>query len=94
MVDITEEDNDGLLSTTTANELADKISDEMRLFSKRLIERKEKERIQDLANTSQLPGRQRNPEQASMISHEGRGRVGSFNDQEDSLLGKKREELL
>ena len=62
------EDNDGLLSTKASEELAEKISEEMRTFSKKLIERKEKEKIQDLANTSQLPGKRQNPEQPSMLS--------------------------
>jgi len=39
------EDNDGLLSTKASEELAEKISEEMKSFSKKLIERKEKEKI-------------------------------------------------
>lgn len=38
-----------------SHEIAGQLGEEMKAFSKRLQERKEKERIQDLANTSSLP---------------------------------------
>lgn len=57
--DITDENHvDGYLYPTIAHQVANKLSDEMTNFSKRLVERKMKERIQDLATTSTLPPNQ------------------------------------
>lgn len=54
--EITEEDPaDGYLSTKISERIAMQLSDEMKAFSTGLMERKEREKIQDLATTSTLP---------------------------------------
>ncbi|TNV83658.1 hypothetical protein FGO68_gene12243 [Halteria grandinella] len=89
--EITEEGNptDGLLTSKMQKSLAQTLSEEMTAFSRRLIERKEKEKIQDLANTSNLalPGGDTSKSrvntnvthQSNLSTENARGRISSFN---------------
>lgn len=53
--DLTEEKvSDGYLSTRVTGLIASQLSDEMKEFSHRMKERKDKDRIHDLATTSSL----------------------------------------
>lgn len=47
--------NDGYLNTKIANKIGEFIGEEMKQFSEKLIEKKKREAILDLANTKSLP---------------------------------------